>query len=80
MFACERVTVTGMTSAGVYAGSSEEVSISEVEAYGNAIGIKVENSMHSEVYASHAFENAVGIFIALQPHLPSKVSLYSQGV
>ena len=34
--------------------------------------------MHSEVYDSHTFENAVGIFIALQPHLPSKVSLYSQ--
>ncbi len=74
----ERVRVTGMNSAGVYVGSSEEVTISEVEAYGNTIGIELENSMHSEVYDSHTFENAVGIFIALQPHLPSKVSLYSQ--
>jgi parallel beta-helix repeat protein len=74
----EHVKVTGMTSAGVYAGSSEAVSINGVEAFGNAIGIELENSIHSEVFANHVYENTVGIFVALQPHLPSKVSLYNQ--
>ena len=74
----ERVMVTGMTFAGVYAGSSEGVSLVEVEASGNAIGIELENSIHSEVHASHAFENGTGIFIALQPHMPSKISVHNK--
>jgi len=74
----ERVRVTGMASAGVYAGSSEQVSFTEVEASGNAIGIELENSIYSEVKASHAYENAVGIFVALQPHLSSRISLYNK--
>jgi len=74
----ERVRVTGMASAGVYAGSSEQVAFTGVEASGNAIGIELENSIHSEVKASHAYDNAVGIFVALQPHLSSRVSLYNK--
>ena len=74
----ERVRVTGMRSAGVYVGSSDGISVTGVEAYGNAIGLELENSIHSEVYASHTYENGVGIFVALQPHLPSKVSLYNK--
>ena len=74
----EHVRVTGMTSAGIYAGSSEQVSIADVDVSGNGIGIELENSIYSMVYASHATENAVGIFIALQSHLPSKVSLYNK--
>jgi cytochrome c peroxidase len=74
----EHVRVTGMTSAGVYAGSSEQVSFTQIESSGNAIGIELENSMHSEVKASHAYDNSVGIFVALQPHLSSKVSLYNK--
>jgi hypothetical protein len=74
----ERVKVTGMTSSGVYAGSSEQVSFTGVEASGNAIGIELENSIYSEVSASHAYENGVGIFVAVQPHLSSRVSLYNK--
>jgi cytochrome c peroxidase len=73
----ERVKVTGMTSAGVYAGSSERVSIANVESFGNSIGIELGNSVQSNIHESHTYENTVGIFIALQPYLPSKVSLYS---
>ena len=67
-----------MKSAGVYAGSSEGISIAEVESSGNAIGIELENTLHSEVYASHVYDNGIGVFVALQPHLPSKISLYNQ--
>ena len=74
----ERVRVTGMKSAGVYAGSSEDISIAEVESSGNAIGIELENTLRSEVFAGHVYDNAIGVFVALQPHLPSKVSQYNQ--
>jgi cytochrome c peroxidase len=74
----EHIKVTGMSSAGIYAGSSEEISISEAEAFGSVIGIELENSIHSEVYANHVYENGVGILIDLQPHLPSKISQYNK--
>ena len=38
------------------------------------------NSINSEIRTSHAYENAVGVFIALQPHLSSKISLNNQVV
>jgi len=74
----ERVSVKGMKSAGVYAGSSDDVSITEVDASGNAIGIELENSVEGKIFANQVYENAVGILIALQPHLPSKISLHNQ--
>ena len=74
------VRVTGMSSSGVYAGSSEKVHFTSLEAFGNAIGIELGNSINSEIRTSHAYENAVGVFIALQPHLSSKISLNNQVV
>ena len=72
------VRVTGMSSSGVYAGSSEQVHFTSLESHGNAIGIELGNSINSEIRTSHAYENAVGVFIALQPHLSSKISLDNQ--
>jgi cytochrome c peroxidase len=74
----DHIRGTRMSTAGIYAGSSEEISISEVEAFDNVIGIELENSIHSEVYANHVYENGVGVLIALQPHMPSKISLYNK--
>ena len=71
----ENVQVKGMSSSGIYAGSSEQVSFTALESYGNAIGIELGNSIDSEVKKSHAYENAVGVFVALQPHLSSKISV-----
>jgi nitrous oxidase accessory protein NosD len=72
----EHVKASGLRLAGVYASSSEQVSITRVEAHRNTIGIELENSIHSEVSASHTYENSVGIFVALRPHLSSKISRY----
>jgi hypothetical protein len=71
----EHVRVSGMRSAGLYAGSSEGVSFVDVASSGNAIGIDMENSVQGVIEASHVYENSVGIFVTVLPHLPSKVSL-----
>ncbi len=71
----ERVTATGVNDAGIYAGQSENVVIRDSVAYGNVIGIEVENTVTFEVYNNHAYDNALGIFLDLLPQLESKVSL-----
>jgi len=71
----EDVHVTAMKSAGVYVSSSEQVSLLGVDSYNNAIGMELENSVYSTIQSSHAHGNALGIFVLLQPHLQSKVSL-----
>lgn len=70
----ERVEVTGVDDAGVYAGQCENVVIRDSVAYGNVIGIEVENTVNSEVYNNHTYDNTVGIFIVVLPNLTSKVS------
>lgn len=70
----ERVEVTGVDDAGVYAGQCENVIIRDSVAYGNVLGIEVENTMNAEVYNNHAYDNTVGILIVLLPQLTSKVS------
>ena len=71
----ERSTATGVNDAGIYAGQCEKVVIRDSVAYGNVIGIEVENTVGAEVYNNHAYDNALGIFIDLLPQLTSKVSL-----
>ncbi|HUN23198.1 MAG TPA: parallel beta-helix domain-containing protein [Anaerolineales bacterium] len=70
----ERVEVVGAKDAGVYAGQCENVVVRDSVVYGNVIGIEVENSINAEIYNNHAYDNTIGIFIPLLPHLPSKAS------
>jgi parallel beta-helix repeat protein len=70
----ERVTVTGVNDAGIYAGQCENVIIRDSTAYGNVIGIEVENSLGAEVYNNHAHDNSLGVLIILLPQLTSKIS------
>lgn len=74
----ERIKATLMNDAAVYAGKSEKVVIRNNEAYGNVIGIEVENTVTAEIYDNYAHDNTVGIFVDLLPQLPSKVSLYTK--
>ncbi len=71
----ERVKATGVNDAGIYAGKCENVVVRDSEAWGNVIGIEIENTVNAEVYNNHAHDNSLGIFIDLLPQLPSKVSL-----
>ena len=70
----ERVTVTGVDDAGIYAGQSENVIVRDSTAYGNVIGIELENTLGGEVYNNHLYDNSNGILIVLLPQLTSKVS------
>lgn len=70
----ERVEVTGVDDAGIYAGQCEDVIIRDSVVYGNVLGIEVENTLGAEVYGNHAYDNSVGLFIVLLPNLTSKIS------
>lgn len=70
----ERVTVTGVDDAGIYAGQSENVTVRDSVAYGNVIGIELENTLGGELYNNHLYDNSNGILLVLLPQLSSKIS------
>ena len=70
----ERVTAYGVDDAGIYAGQCEDVVVRDSVAYGNVIGIELENTAGGEVYGNRVYDNATGIFIVILPNLTAKVS------
>jgi cytochrome c peroxidase len=70
----ERVVTTGVDDAGIYAGQCENVIVRDSEAYGNVLGIELENTLNGEVYNNHVHDNTLGILIVLLPQLTSKIS------
>lgn len=70
----ERVEVTGVNDAGIYAGQCENVIVRDSVVYGNVIGIELENTVGGEVYGNHAYDNSLGILVVLLPQLTSKIS------
>ena len=70
----ERMEVTGVDDAGIYAGQCVDVVVRDSVVYGNVLGIELENTFGGEVYNNHAYDNTVGIFIVLLPQLTSKIS------
>ena len=70
----ERVEVTGVDDAGIYAGQCENVIVRDSVVYGNVLGIELENTINGEIYNNHAYDNTVGIFVVLLPQLTSKIS------
>jgi len=53
----ERVEATGVDDAGIYAGQCENVIVRESVAYGNVIGIEIENTDGFEMYNNHVYDN-----------------------
>ena len=70
----ERMEVTGVDDAGIYAGQCENVIVRDSVVYGNVLGIELENTINGEVYNNHAYDNSLGIFVVILPNLTSKVS------
>lgn len=70
----ERVEVTGADDAGIYAGQCENVIVRDSVAYGNVLGIELENTVNGEIYDSHVYDNTLGILVVLLPQLTSKIS------
>lgn len=71
----ERVEVTGVDDAGIYAGQCENVIVRDSVVYGNVLGIELENTLNGEIYNNHAYDNSVGIFVVILPQLTSKISM-----
>lgn len=70
----ENVEVTGADDAGIYAGQCEDVIVRDSIAYGNVLGIEIENTIGAEVYDNHVYDNTLGILVVLLPQLTSKIS------
>ena len=71
----ERVEVTGVDDAGIYAGQCENVIVRDSVVYGNVLGIELENTVNGEIYNNHAYDNSLGIFVVVLPQLTSKISM-----
>ena len=74
----ENSTVIGTKDAGIYAGQSEKVVIRNNVVYENVLGIEAENTVDTEIYGNHAYDNTMGILVVLLPNLTSKVNLYTK--
>jgi cytochrome c peroxidase len=74
----ENSTVAGTRDAGIYAGQSEKVVIRNNVVYENVLGIEAENTVDTEIYGNHAYNNTMGILVVLLPNLTSKVNLYTR--
>lgn len=61
--------VYGAADAGVYLGQSTQSLIMNTEAYGNVIGIEVENSTDTVVMDNHTYDNTNGILVITLPGL-----------
>ena len=70
----ERIEVSGVDDAGIYAGQCVDVVVRDSTAYGNVLGIELENTIRGEIYNNHTFDNSLGIFVVILPNLTSKVS------
>lgn len=73
----EGCEVYGASDAGVYLGQSKNAIVRRNKAWGNVIGIEVENTVGAEIYENEAYDNTVGIFVPLLPNLQQTVSEYT---
>lgn len=71
----ERMEVTGVNDAGIYAGQCEDVTVRDSVTYGNVLGIELENTVGGEIANNHTYDNSIGIFVVLLPQLTSKASM-----
>ena len=70
----ENNTVSGANDAGIYAGQSENIVIRNNTVFANVLGIEAENTLNTEIYDNHTYDNTLGILVVLLPNLTSKIS------
>ncbi len=70
----ERSTATGHTDAGIYVGQSSNIAVRHSSAYGNVLGIEIENSTGVSVLDNESHDNVVGVMVVLLPGLTVKTS------
>jgi parallel beta-helix repeat protein len=66
----DQCRVSYAEDAGFYVGQSLNVVVQNSEAFGNVVGIEIENSKQSEVSGNHMHDNVAGLFISNLPNLP----------
>ena len=68
----EGCEVSYARDAGVYLGQSETAIMRDNEAYGNVVGIEIENTFRAEAYNNNAHDNADGFLVINLPDLMVK--------
>jgi parallel beta-helix repeat protein len=66
--------VSGTDDAGVYVGDDVDVTVRDNRVHGCAIGVEIENSVHSVVRHNVTTGNTVGVLVSLLPGLPMPVN------
>ena len=63
----EHCTASGHTDSGIYIGQSSNVEVSYNHAFGNVIGIEIENCENVTASHNQAYNNVAGILVTLLP-------------
>jgi parallel beta-helix repeat protein len=66
--------VSGTDDAGIYVGDDIQVTVADNHVHGCAIGVEIENSLHSVVRHNKVIGNTTGILVSLLPGLPMPVN------
>jgi parallel beta-helix repeat protein len=66
--------VSGTHDAGIYVGDDVDVTVRDNRVHGCAIGVEIENSLHSTVRHNATTGNTTGVLVSLLPGLPMPVN------
>ena len=69
----EGCTVSGISDAAIYVGSSRDILVRNNEVFNNVAGIEIENCTSALVTNNSAHHNTAGILVFVLPNNPSKV-------
>lgn len=71
----ESCTISQISDAGIYVGSSREILVRNNEVFNNVAGIEIENCTDAVVTNNSAHHNSTGILVFVLPNNPSKVGV-----
>ena len=71
----EGCTVSGISDAAIYVGSSRDIVVRNNEVFNNVAGIEIENCTAALVTNNSAHHNTAGLLVFVLPNNPSKVGL-----
>jgi parallel beta-helix repeat protein len=66
--------LSGIEDAAIYVGMSDNIHVTNNEAFDNVAGIEIENSRHSIVENNYVHDNTGGILVFITPGLPIKTT------
>ena len=66
--------LSGIEDAAIYVGMSDNIHVTNNEAFDNVAGIEIENTRHSIVENNYVHDNTGGILVFITPGLPIKTT------